>query len=179
MIEDELLFILFTDGLIINYDTVNDLLTEKSLDNIDDTTGIIDGAKFSYDQELLVVNTSKNVMLLFNKLLVLKSRYDLNVDEYGANEMININWGSKETQFHGQGMRDHRHRNIVDEQQQTINPLIDDRKCFIDWKHDDYHYTINFFSPKGFYTSYLSNVNVLKIFFLSLFRISSIENIQS
>nr|XP_027195377.1 elongator complex protein 1-like isoform X2 [Dermatophagoides pteronyssinus] len=150
IIEDELLFILFTNGLIINYDTVNDLLTKKSLDSIDDTTGNIDDAKFSYDQELLVVNTSKNVMLLFNKLWVLKSRYDLNVDEYGANEMININWGSKETQFHGQGMRDHRHRNIVDEQQ-TI-PLIelDDRKCFIDWKHDDYHYTINFLSPKGY-----------------------------
>ncbi|OTF80521.1 hypothetical protein BLA29_003869 [Euroglyphus maynei] len=145
IIEDELLFLLFTDGLIITYDTVNDSLLKQSLNSIDHASGGIDGAKFSHDQELLVIITRNNVMLLYNKLLALKRRYDLNVEEYGASEMINVNWGSKATQFHGQGMRDHR---IVEQQTVTLTEW-DDHKCFIDWKHDDYHYTINFVSPKG------------------------------
>lgn len=148
IVEDELLFILFTNGLIITYDTVNDSLHNHSLDSIDHND-VIDDAQFSHDQELLVINTHNNLMLLYNKLLVLKRRYDLNIDEYGANEMINVNWGSKATQFHGQGMRDH--RMVVEQQSKTTVPLTewDDHKCFIDWKHDDDYYTINFLSSKG------------------------------
>lgn len=47
-------------------------------------------------------------MFLFNKIMVLQTSCDMNKDDYGTNELVNVNWGSKSTQFHGEGMRDKR-----------------------------------------------------------------------
>lgn len=104
LIEDKLLFALFCDGKIETYDTVANELLHHSID----VPSSISDAKFSNDQELLAITCTNNEMLLLNKILVVKSRYDMNLEEYGANEMVNVNWGSKETQFHGPGMRDKR-----------------------------------------------------------------------
>ncbi len=68
----------------------------------------IDSAKFSHDQELLSLSTRNNQMFLFNKVMVLQTSCDMNKDDYGTNELVNVNWGSKSTQFHGEGMRDKR-----------------------------------------------------------------------
>lgn len=70
-------------------------------------SGPIEHVKYSHDQELLTMVADRR-MYLFNKLFLLKAEYNLLLDEYGAGEQVNVNWGSKETQFHGQGMRDKR-----------------------------------------------------------------------
>lgn len=98
------MFVLFTNGHIRTYDTLNNHLSSYELP----VDGTIDCALFSNDQELLVVTTSNNEMLQFNKFWTLETSYDMNSEEYGHAEMINVNWGSKSTQFHGEGMRDKR-----------------------------------------------------------------------
>ena len=104
LIEDKLLFILFQDGKIVTYDTLNNEFLDRTIDLLCD----VDSAMFSGDQELLAVCTQDKRLLLFNKLMMLKCQYDMTKDEYGTNELINVNWGSKDTQFHGEGMRDKR-----------------------------------------------------------------------
>lgn len=104
LIEDKLIFMLFESGNIITYDTMNNELLVHSIE----VPGGIETAKFSADQELLAVLSKRKDLMLYNKLMLLKCQYDLNQEEYGASEMVNVNWGSKQTQFHGEGMRDKR-----------------------------------------------------------------------
>ena len=95
---------LLRDGKIITYDSYNKELFEHSIS----VPSLIDDAKFSHDQELFAVSTRDNQLFLFNKIMVLQTSYDMNKVDYGTNELINVNWGSKSTQFHGEGMRDKR-----------------------------------------------------------------------
>lgn len=117
----------------------------------------ISDAKFSYDNELLVLATKDNQMLYYHSstchihALSKIHEYDMNLDEYGASVMVNINWGSKSTQFHGTGMRDH--RNIVEES--IPLSVWDDRQCCIEWRHDDNFFAINIVSPKGFFIDFI------------------------
>lgn len=106
IIEDNLLFNLYSNGRILSYDLINNLILKHHLDEINDE---ISDARFSHDQEWLVVVTrnTKN-MYLFSKLLVLKCKHSIDTDEYGTDEMISVHWGSKSTQFHGPGQRDSR-----------------------------------------------------------------------
>lgn len=104
LLEDKLYFVLLRSGKIFTFDTYNKELFEYSIE----VPGLIDTAKFSHDQELFSLSTRNNQMLLFNKIMLLQTSYDMNKDDYGINELINVNWGSKSTQFHGEGMRDKR-----------------------------------------------------------------------
>ena len=103
-LEEKLYFILLRNGEIITYDSFNKELLKYSIN----TPTTIDDAKFSHDQELFAISTKNNQMLLFNKIMILQASYDMNKDDYGTNELVNVNWGSKSTQFHGKGMRDQR-----------------------------------------------------------------------
>ena len=73
-----------------------------------DSDDLLHDGKFSHDQELLAIVTKNKKMLLLNKIMIEQTKYDMNQDDYGTNEMVNVNWGSKSTQFHGEGMRDKR-----------------------------------------------------------------------
>lgn len=137
------MFVAFKRKVLFKTETDLDIFNIE-LDNNEKCESEISDAKFSYDNELLVLATKDNKMLFYHSFIK-KHEYDMNLDEYGASVMVNVNWGSKSTQFHGTGMRDH--RNIVEE---SI-PLSawDDRQCCIEWRHDDNFFAINTISQQG------------------------------
>lgn len=104
LLEDKLYFVLLRNGKIVTYDSYNKELFEHSIE----VPSLIDDAKFSHDQELFALSTRDNHMLLFNKIMILQASYNMDNDEYGDQQLVNVNWGSKSTQFHGEGMRDKR-----------------------------------------------------------------------
>lgn len=144
IIEDRLYFLLFRNGRIITYDSLNFELMQHQI-SVDSDDLLHDG-KFSHDQELLAIVTKNKKMLLLNKIMIEQTKYDMNQDDYGTNEMVNVNWGSKSTQFHGEGMRDKR---VVKEDFFQLCKW-DNLKCYLDWRGDDNHFVVNFVTIKGF-----------------------------
>ena len=107
LLEEKQYCALSRTGKIIIYDYFNKELNVQS--KTLDVPSAIDDARFSHDQELLAITTCDNQMMLMNKRgMVVQASYDMNQADYGTNEMVNVNWGSKSTQFHGEGMRDKR-----------------------------------------------------------------------
>jgi elongator complex protein 1 len=69
---------------------------------------------------------------------------DLNTDEFGCHESVSVNWGSKDTQFHGEGQRDSRR------QQQIFKSFsdFDDKVSRISWRSDGLYFVTSFFDSK-------------------------------
>ncbi len=65
---------------------------------------IVDGIaaiEWSPDQELLVLVSEANNIVLMSKDFNLVAEQPLGNEEFGEAKFINVGWGKKETQFHG------------------------------------------------------------------------------
>lgn len=62
----------------------------------------LDAACWSPDQELLVLVTRESSVVMMTAEFDPLIEFPLNHDGFGESEFINIGWGKKETQFHGQ-----------------------------------------------------------------------------
>ena len=87
-----------------------DIIVFNTLTETSETVGTlsidIDSVSFSLDQELIVLLTQNNSLILMNKLFDILIQRDLITEEVGCHPSVSVNWGSKLTQFHGEGKRD-------------------------------------------------------------------------
>jgi len=101
--EERSVCIALTNGHLINYNTINS--NKQFVGSISDG---LQSVSFSFDQELIVLLTKTNSLILMNKLFDVLAERDLKTEDFGLNKAVTVNWGSKSTQFHGEGKRDFR-----------------------------------------------------------------------
>ncbi|CAG2115298.1 unnamed protein product, partial [Medioppia subpectinata] len=142
MSEERSVFIALTTGHIVVFNTMTN--TYGTVGCLSDG---IQAVAFSLDQELIVLVTQNNSLVLMNKLFDVLTQKDLNTDEFGCHELVSVNWGSKATQFHGEGQRDSR------TQQQTFKSYsdFDDKISQISWRSDGLYFVTSFFDHKTNY----------------------------
>jgi elongator complex protein 1 len=101
--EERSICIGLTNGDLINYNTIT-----RSYELVGSFSNGLQSVSFSYDQELIVLLTQNNCLILMTKLFDVLTEKDLKTEDFGINKAVTVNWGSKSTQFHGEGKRDFR-----------------------------------------------------------------------
>ena len=101
MPEERNVFIALTSGDIIVFNTLTN--TFETVGTLSDG---LETVAFSLDQELIALITSNKTLVLMNKLFDILTQKDLRTEDFGCNPSVSVNWGSKATQFHGEGKRD-------------------------------------------------------------------------
>ncbi|GAB1600612.1 putative elongator complex protein 1 [Argonauta hians] len=98
--------------------------------------GII-GCAWSPDQELLVVISGCNSLILMRSDFHLLEETALHPDSFGEAEFINVGWGKKETQFHGTEGKEAAKKKAV-----IAEPALewDDMKAYVSWRGDGQYF---------------------------------------
>lgn len=99
----------------------------------------IAAAKWSPDEELLVIVTKADSLLLMTRSFDMISETSLATDDLGEDQQVNVGWGKKETQFHGSEGKAAAVRQVR-APENNISPN-DDKQIRISWRGDG-----NFFS---------------------------------
>ena len=101
MSEERSVCIVSTNGDIIVFNTLSE--THETVGTFSEG---LTSVAFSLDQELIVLLTKNNSLILMNKLFDVLIQTNLETEQFGCNPSVSVNWGSKLTQFHGEGKRD-------------------------------------------------------------------------
>ncbi|EAQ83991.1 hypothetical protein CHGG_10395 [Chaetomium globosum CBS 148.51] len=106
----------------------------------------IAGARWSPDEELLVVATGDAKVVFMSRSWHVITEVGLSVDDLKLSKHVSVGWGKKETQFQGRGakakaLRDPTIPEKVDEGTLSQN---DDGRCSISWRGDGAYVAINF-----------------------------------
>ncbi|XP_054159619.1 elongator complex protein 1-like [Oppia nitens] len=136
MSEERSVCIALTTGDIIVFNTMTD--SHQVMGCLSDG---LQSVAFSLDQELIALITTNQSLILMNKLFDILSQRDLKSDEFGCNETVSVNWGSKATQFHGEGQRDTRNKQ---ENYKSFSDF-DDKLSRISWRSDGLYFVTTYF----------------------------------
>lgn len=113
-----------------------------------ETMGMIDSgikaASWSPDDEQVVIVTGDNELLVMSRDFETIHEGPLTTEEYGEDEMINVGWGSKQTQFHGSLGKS------AAAQQESKLPIgnpKDQGVPTISWRGDGTYFCVSSFDP--------------------------------
>ncbi|XP_072167241.1 putative elongator complex protein 1 [Diadema setosum] len=117
-----------TNGDVLLYNTVT-----EELECVGSVENGLCCMSWSPDQELVVMATAANTLLLMTKDFVPILETSLEPQEFGEQTPITVGWGKKETQFHGSEGKQAAMR-----QAENAKPALawDDRKIRISWRGD-------------------------------------------
>lgn len=106
----------------------------------------IAAARWSPDEELLVVATGDAKVVFMSRSWHVITEVGLSVDDLKLSKHVSVGWGKKETQFQGRGakakaLRDPTIPEKVDEGTLSQN---DDGRCSISWRGDGAYVALNF-----------------------------------
>lgn len=106
----------------------------------------IEAARWSPDEELLVLATGDAKVVFMSRSFDLISEAVLSADDLKLSKHVSVGWGKKETQFQGRGakakaLRDPTIPEKVDEGVLSPN---DDGRCSISWRGDGAYVAVNF-----------------------------------
>ncbi|ROT79243.1 elongator complex protein 1-like, partial [Penaeus vannamei] len=101
----------------------------------------LDAACWSPDQELLVLVTRESSVVMMTAEFDPLIEFPLNHDGFGESEFINIGWGKKETQFHGQ-----QGKAAAKSAKSTVVPVseLDDLIPRISWRGDGEMFAVSY-----------------------------------
>jgi elongator complex protein 1 len=107
----------------------------------------IAAARWSPEEELLVLVTGDGKVLFMSRSIDLITEAALSADDLKLSKHVSVGWGKKETQFQGRGakakgLRDPTIPERVDEGTVSQN---DDGRCTISWRPDGAYVAVNFF----------------------------------
>ena len=135
-----------------------DIVTVQELDSFGDSAadqpsvqieivGSIDAgiaaARWSPDEELLVVVTKENNVIFMGSTFDPVTEVPLSADDLKASKHVSVGWGKKETQFQGRGARALRDPTIPEKVDQGVPSPHDDGATTISWRGDGAYVAIN------------------------------------
>lgn len=99
---------------------------------------------WSPDQELLVLTTGANTVILMTREFDPITEMPLHSDEFGEGELMTVGWGKKETQFHGS-----EGKQAAQKQKESGQPALpwDDRQPRIKWRGDGQFFAVSSINP--------------------------------
>ncbi|KAJ1921502.1 putative elongator complex protein 1 [Mycoemilia scoparia] len=148
--DDEALFLATDNGDIIkihleqNYSHANPEAEEmypNGIEKIGDVESGIQHACWSPDEELLTMVTGENKLIIMTKDFDVISEFSLYTDEKGKDQLINVGWGKKETQFHGKAGKAEAQRKPEEKQTRLSND--DDGVTRISWRGDAAYFVVS------------------------------------
>ncbi|KAJ4405808.1 putative elongator complex protein 1 [Neurospora sp. IMI 360204] len=110
------------------------------------------GARWSPDEELLIVATGDAKVLFMSRTFDVITSATMTEDDLKLSKHVSVGWGKKETQFQGRGakakaLRDPTIPEKVDEGRLSSND--DGQRCSISWRGDGAYVAVNFFSQES------------------------------
>lgn len=90
------MFIAFDNGQLLIVD-----VPSKNSNFVGTILKGISAVAWSPDEDLIVILTHEDSLILMSRSLDEICEKILNPEEFGAHEAITVGWGSKQTQFHG------------------------------------------------------------------------------
>ncbi|EGO56305.1 hypothetical protein NEUTE1DRAFT_122867 [Neurospora tetrasperma FGSC 2508] len=110
------------------------------------------GARWSPDEELLIVATGDAKVLFMSRAFDVITSATMTEDDLKLSKHVSVGWGKKETQFQGRGakakaLRDPTIPEKVDEGRLSANDNL--QKCSISWRGDGAYVAVNFFSQES------------------------------
>ncbi|XP_076443667.1 elongator complex protein 1-like isoform X2 [Babylonia areolata] len=100
--------------------------------------------QWSPDQELVVLTTGAETVLLMTREFDPITEIPLHTSEFGEGEFVTVGWGKKETQFHGS-----EGKQAARKQKEDVQGTIswDDRKPRIRWRGDGQYFAVSSIHP--------------------------------
>ncbi|XP_066919539.1 putative elongator complex protein 1 isoform X2 [Clytia hemisphaerica] len=116
-----------------------------SLENVGSVEAGFTNASWSSDQELLVLTTKQNTLIVMTRDFDPINEFPIHSDDFGEAQQVNVGWGSKETQFHGSEGKEAAKVQKID----TSSPVLptDDRRTEISWRGDGQYFSISSINP--------------------------------
>lgn len=120
-------------------------VTEQSLVSVGDVESGLTGAAWSPDQEVLVLTTGEDKLILMTQEFDSLNETTLHPEQFGEAEFVNVGWGKKETQFHGSEGKVAAQKKI----EQNVQPAFewDEGKTYISWRGDGQYFTTSTVHP--------------------------------
>ncbi|KAK3946392.1 IKI3 family-domain-containing protein [Diplogelasinospora grovesii] len=102
-------------------------------------------ARWSPDQELLVIVTSDNKVFFMSRNFDVITETTMTAEDLGASKHVSVGWGKKETQFQGKGAKAKALRDPTIPEKVDVGALSakDDGRCTISWRGDGAYVAIN------------------------------------
>jgi len=106
----------------------------------------IAAARWSPDDELLVVVTGNGKAVFMSRELDVITETAFSVDDFKLSKHVSVGWGKKETQFQGKGAKAKALRDptIPEKVDQGTRSAYDDGRCSISWRGDGAYVAINY-----------------------------------
>lgn len=117
----------------------------------DDTecVGCINGGltamEWSPDAENVAFLSAENTVTVMSSSFEILHEVNLIEEEAGEQEMINVGWGRKETQFHGS---EGKQAALKKSEPGNVTENVDDHKSYITWRGDSSLFAISYWCPK-------------------------------
>ncbi|KAG5947862.1 hypothetical protein E4U53_006374 [Claviceps sorghi] len=103
----------------------------------------ISAARWSPDEDLLVVKTKADTVLFMSATFDLVAEATLTSDDLKASKHVSVGWGKKETQFQGRGAKALRDPTIPERVDEGLPSACEDGSTTITWRGDGAYVAIN------------------------------------
>ena len=132
-------------GDIVTVREDDDANIEAHIEIVGTLSPSIVAARWSPDEELLVIATGDAKVIFMSRSFDVISEIALTEDDLKASKHVSVGWGKKETQFQGKGakakaLRDPTIPEKVDEGRSSSH---DDGRCTISWRGDGAYVAVN------------------------------------
>ncbi|KAJ9121784.1 hypothetical protein QFC22_002406 [Naganishia vaughanmartiniae] len=107
----------------------------------------IRAAEWSPDDEQVVLVTGDNQVMLMSRDFEVVYEAPLRTEEFGEDEMINVGWGSKKTQFHGSLGKTAAQQSSTTPSLLPLAPASDTGIPSITWRGDGLYFAISSLDP--------------------------------
>jgi elongator complex protein 1 len=106
----------------------------------------IAAARWSPEEELLVLATGDAKVLFMSRSIDLVAEVTLSVDDLKLSKHVSVGWGKKETQFQGRGAKAKglRDPTIPEKVDEGMLSGKDDGRCSISWRPDGAYVAVNY-----------------------------------
>ncbi|XP_041042916.1 elongator complex protein 1 isoform X2 [Carcharodon carcharias] len=119
-------------------------LNSNQLECVGSVDSGLTGMSWSPDQELLVLTTGQETIIMMTKDFDPVTEVGIHQDDFGEGKFITVGWGKKETQFHGTEGKEAARRKPAE-----IQPAFpwDDRRSRVTWREDGQLFAISAICP--------------------------------
>lgn len=116
---------------------------EPLVENVGTVDAGISAAAWSPDEELLVITTCANTLLLMSRDIENIASITLSPEDVNVSSHVSVGWGKKETQFKGKRARALQDPTIPETVDEGALSLFDDGSTTISWRGDGAYFAVN------------------------------------
>nr|XP_022331417.1 putative elongator complex protein 1 [Crassostrea virginica]XP_022331418.1 putative elongator complex protein 1 [Crassostrea virginica] len=119
-------------------------VSSGQIESVGDVSSGIRAMSWSPDQEILVVATGQDTLIMMTREFDPVTEKPLHPDNFGAEEFVNVGWGKKETQFHGSIGKE-----AAKQKSEVVQAALpwDDQQPRISWRGDGQCFVVSSICP--------------------------------